>query len=199
MSMALVNESDYLEVFIMKDRTMTAAIAVSTVIFFVMIMAVPAPADAAPPAPWEADELVGKPAPDFTLNSLDALSGKPVTLSSFKGKVVLVNFWVSWCSPCKEEFPAMNRLYNKYKDKGFVVIGVSMDSNKKAAQGFLKDAPVNFINVGDPDLKVSRKKYKVFSQPMTYLIDKNGKLVKKYFGEVDWMNEEVQKEIAGLL
>jgi peroxiredoxin len=163
-------------------------------LLFLTIMA--ARADAVPPSPWEADELIGKPAPDFTLRTLD---GKPFTLSSFKGKVVLVNFWVSWCPPCKDEFPAMNRLYNKYKGKGLVIVGVSMDGNKKAAQGFLKGAPVDFINVSDPDLKVSRKKYKVFSQPMTFLIDKNGKLVKKYFGEVDWMNDEVQREIAGLL
>jgi peroxiredoxin len=177
----------------------TMLTAAAAVLLFVAVISVPTPSGAVPPTPWEADELIGKPAPDFTLNTLDALNGKPVTLSSFKGKVVLVNFWVSWCPPCKEEFPAMNRLYNKYKDKGLVVMGVSMDGSIKAAQGFLKDAPVDFINVNDPDMKVARKKYKVFSQPMTYLIDKNGKLVKKYFGEVDWMNEEVQKEIAGLL
>ena len=97
---------------------------------------------------------VGKTAPDFTLKSLD---GKNLKLSEMAGNVVLINFWASWCGPCREEMPLLNALHNKYEPLGFTVLGVNVEEDVNGAKGFLKNFPVDFPVLLDNTNKVSRQ------------------------------------------
>ncbi|MBF0459506.1 MAG: TlpA family protein disulfide reductase [Nitrospirae bacterium] len=138
-------------------------------------------------------DLAGEVAPDFTLKSI---RGSDVALSSYKGKVVLLNFWSVWCMPCREELPSMNKLYLKYKDNGLVVLAVSTDDDTESVDKLLIKNPVDFPVLMDAGMKVSKRKYHVNAEPTTFLIGKDGKIIRKYFGSVDWMDDAVQKEIT---
>ena len=151
---------------------------------------------AQPPSPFAVDKLSGQRAPDFTLKDIN---GNPVSMSSFKGKVVLLNFWATWCPPCRAEIPSMNKLYQKLKNRGFVILAVSTDRAVVDVKDFLKTMPVNFPVVVDYNLTVSRSLYKVFMLPTTFLIDRKGVIVEKYFGDQDWTEPEIIKEIEALL
>ena len=113
-----------------------------------------------------------KPAPDFTLKSL---SGKNLKLSEHTGDVVMLNFWASWCGPCRKEMPLMNDLYNKYEKLGFVILGVNVEQELQLAKSFLSDTPVDFPILFDSSNKVS-KAYDVIAMPTTVMIDRNGKV-----------------------
>lgn len=147
------------------------------------------------PSPWAMEELAGNRAPDFTLKDL---SGSSVSLSSFRGKVVLINFWASWCPPCREEMPSLDRLYNAYKSKGLVVLAVATDKRISDVKSYMSKYPRDFLVLPDPDLKISRL-YKVFSMPTTFLIAKDGGVIKRYLGEEEWDSPEIRKEIEKAL
>lgn len=151
---------------------------------------------AQPPSPYAVEKLSGQKAPDFTLKDIN---GNTVSLSSFKGKVVLLNFWATWCPPCRAEIPSMNKLNQLLKNKGLVILAVSTDRAVVDVKDFLKNNPVNFTVVVDYNLSVSRSLYKVFMVPTTFLIDKRGIVIEKYFGEQDWTEPEMIKEIEPLL
>jgi len=123
------------------------------------------------PFPAAAAEEV-KPAPDFTLKSL---GGKNLKLSEMAGSVVLVNFWASWCGPCREEMPLLNSLHNKYEPLGFTVLGVNVEEDVKGAEGFLKNFPVDFPVLLDSDNRVSEQ-YKVIAMPTTVVVDRDGNM-----------------------
>lgn len=116
-------------------------------------------------------------APDFTLNDLEDSSH---TLSEYRGKVVLVDFWATWCPPCVVEIPGILKLYNEYKGKGLVVLGVSFDTNLKRLRIFVAKNKIEY-----PVLINARaliKLYKVRAIPTAYLIDRDGKIVEKFIG-----------------
>ena len=119
---------------------------------------------------------IGSPAPEFAMN--DA-SGKPVSLSSFKGKVVLVDFWASWCAPCREENPNVVAAYNQFKDKGFTVFGVSLDKDKAAWEKAIVDDKLAWTHVSDLKYwdNAAAKLYKVQSIPANFLLDKEGRII----------------------
>jgi peroxiredoxin len=121
---------------------------------------------------------VGSPAPEFAMN--DA-SGNPVSLSSFKGKVVLVDFWASWCAPCREENPNVVAAYNQFKDKGFTVFGVSLDKDKAAWEKAIVDDKLTWTHVSDLKYwdNAAAKLYKVQSIPANFLLDKEGRIIAK--------------------
>ncbi len=121
--------------------------------------------------PAYSTEVSGR-AKDFTLASR---SGKNVRLNEQIGQVVLVNFWASWCGPCREEMPKLEELYKKYKDLGVTILGINIDENPQLAKKLLKDIQVTFPILYDPDAQVSEP-YQVESMPSTYLIDKRGNL-----------------------
>ncbi|MBF0318571.1 MAG: TlpA family protein disulfide reductase [Nitrospirae bacterium] len=140
-------------------------------------------------------ELLGQAAPDFSLKSIN---GGTISLSSYRGKVVLLNFWATWCAPCKEEMPSMNMLYHKYKNNGLVVLAASTDNSAAAVERFVSRHHLAFPVLLDSDMKVAKAKYRINAQPTTFLIGKDGTVINKYFGSVNWMDETIQKEIAAL-
>ena len=112
------------------------------------------------------------PAPNFTLKSL---SGKNLKLSEMTGNVVLINFWASWCGPCREEMPLLNALHKKYEALGFTVLGVNVEEDVKNARGFLKNFPVDFPVLLDNKNRVS-KQYNVVAMPTTVVVDRDGNM-----------------------
>jgi len=148
------------------------------------------------PSPYAVEKMVGKKAPDFTLADLD---GKPVKLSDYKGKVVLLFFWASWCPTSTDEFRSLNKLYLAYKERGLVVLAVSSDKTIAAAKEFAAKNRVEFPVLHDEGLSVSKKLYKAYMIPMTFVIDKNGVIINKRFGEQDWIRPALIREIDSLL
>jgi peroxiredoxin len=112
----------------------------------------------------------GAPAPAFELNSN---SGKPVSLADLKGQIVLVNFWASWCGPCRKEMPILEQLNHQYHNKGVTLIGVNVEPDSAAATAWLKATPVSFPILYDVDSKVS-KLYEVQGMPNTVILDRKG-------------------------
>ena len=110
------------------------------------------------------------PAPDFALKSL---SGNNVRLSELRGQVVLVNFWASWCGPCRQEMPLLDQLHNQYKPLGFTVLGVNVEQNSDAARHYLKDLAVHFPVLLD-STNTASKAYDVQVMPTTVIVDRNG-------------------------
>ena len=120
----------------------------------------------------------GQPAPEIRL---DDLSGRPVALSDFRGKVVLVDFFASWCAPCREELPVLEKLSTKYRKRGLVVLGVNIDNDVKAARKFLKEVPVSFVVVHDAAKKAA-KLYAPPTMPSSYIIDRKGRIHRVHKG-----------------
>lgn len=114
----------------------------------------------------------GQSAPEIALKDG---AGKLVQLSGLKGKVVLVDFWASWCAPCRDSMPFLEKLHKTYGDRGLVVVGVNIDNDLAAAQKFLKDMSVSFTIVNDSDKRVA-KSYAPPTMPSSYLIDRQGKV-----------------------
>jgi peroxiredoxin len=121
---------------------------------------------------------IGVEAPDFTMNDFD---GKPVMLSSLRGKVVMIDFWASWCGPCRQENPNVVKLYNQYHSKGFEILGVSLDKDKESWAKAIKDDQLSWIHVSDLQYwqNAVARLYGVNSIPQTYLLDKDGKIIAK--------------------
>jgi peroxiredoxin len=134
-----------------------------------------------------------KPAPNFTLNDP---KGSPVRLSDYKGKVVLLNFWATWCHGCVQEMPWFMEFQDKYRDKGLAVIGVSTDDDGwKSVTPFVREKKVNYVVLID-DKKVSAE-FGLAAMPMTVLIDRDGNIVSKHEGVVD--RDAFEKKILSLL
>jgi peroxiredoxin len=109
-------------------------------------------------------------APDF---ELPLRAGGTVRLSGLRGKVVMINFWASWCGPCRQEFPILDEMYRKYQPMGFTLLGVNVESETKDAERFLSATPVSFPIVFDRDNSVSGQ-YGVSAMPTTLLVDRKG-------------------------
>ncbi|HXH82438.1 MAG TPA: TlpA disulfide reductase family protein [Candidatus Tectomicrobia bacterium] len=125
--------------------------------------------------------LVGRPAAAFTLTSFD---GAPVRLDEHRGKVVVLNFWASWCYPaCYEEAPVLERGWRAYRDRGVAVLGVDIQDKEERARAFLRDFGLTFPNAPDPHGKVSVD-YGVYGVPETFFIDRAGRIRAKHVGAV---------------
>jgi cytochrome c biogenesis protein CcmG/thiol:disulfide interchange protein DsbE len=114
--------------------------------------------------------VAGAPAPDFTLTSLN---GPPVQLASLKGQVVLVNFWATWCIPCRAEMPAIQQAYNAYQNKGLTVLAVNLNEPKTDVQNYVNSLGVNFPVLLDPGDAISTL-YRVRGYPTSFFIDRHG-------------------------
>lgn len=135
------------------------------------------------------------PAPTFTLPDF---AGGKVRLEDFRGKLLMINFWASWCVPCREEMPAMERLYRKYRDNGFVLLGVNLQDDKIRAAAFIKELQITFPTAFDPDGEVGRL-YGAWGLPATYLIDDKGIALARAWGPADWFSADARKLIEALL
>lgn len=135
-------------------------------------------------------------APDFELKDLE---GKKVSFKDFKGKVVLLNFWATWCAPCRAEMPSLENLYRSFKGKGLVVIGVSVDNSDNSVRSFVRQKKITFPILLDSKKEVSFDDYGVIGLPVTFLIDQKGIIVEKVFGERQWDSEEIKEKIKRLL
>jgi len=143
--------------------------------------------------------LAGKTPEDFTMQ----LSGKPTKLSDLRGKVVVLNFWASWCPPCVAETPFLNSLQRKIESRGGMVLGVNVDEDPDAYQKFLVDHGVIFPTWRDPSVQgtVSKiaKDYGTTVYPETYVIDRKGKIARKIIGEQRWDSPEMSAYFDALL
>lgn len=110
-----------------------------------------------------------------------AAAGATLDLSAYAGRVVLVDFWASWCTPCRRSFPWMNRMLERYADEGLSVVGVNLDADRDEAAGFLAETPARFDIVYDPEGQIARK-YDVIGMPSSYLIGRNGELLESHIG-----------------
>ncbi len=117
------------------------------------------------------EELSGKPAPGCTLTSF--AGAEPRDLLHFKGKVVYVDFWASWCGPCAQSFPYMNKLHREYQSKGLEIVGVNLDEEPQEAQAFLTKTPAQFTVLADAS-GACPQAYGVKAMPSSYLIDRQG-------------------------
>jgi peroxiredoxin len=129
---------------------------------------------------------IGTAAPNFSVQDAD----RKVTLGELRGKVVVLNFWATWCAPCVEEMPSLVQLQQRFKDKGLTVVGISIDADGDAYHKFLKDYKVDFLTVRDPDQKTANL-YGTFKWPETYIIDRDGIVRRKFIGAVEWSQPEI--------
>ena len=139
---------------------------------------------------------VGQPAPQFTLPSLQ--QDQPVSLQKFNGKVVYLDFWASWCAPCRTSFPLLNKLHQKLKGQGFEVVAINLDEDKAKAEAFLKEIPVEFTILRDAKGEWSDK-YVVESMPTSFIIDKQGVIQNIHKGFTSDDINELEHKITELL
>jgi cytochrome c biogenesis protein CcmG, thiol:disulfide interchange protein DsbE len=138
---------------------------------------------------------VGDTAPDF---SITTDSGKVVSARDFGGKVLLLNFWATWCPPCVEEIPSLNNLATQLGPKGLVILGVSVDQNEQLYKAFLQRSPLAYLTARDPAEKINLK-YGTIQYPESYLIDRNGKVLEKFISNQVWDSPQMLQQINGLL
>lgn len=130
---------------------------------------------------------------DFTLQDM---GGKKVTLSDYRGKVVLLEFWATWCPPCRASIPGLEKLHQSYKNKGLVVLAVSMDEGEwNSVKSFMTDYGITYTVLKGTDKVVGQ--YHVRSIPMAFILDKEGKISKRYVGY--GMDEDIEKDIKAIL
>jgi len=132
-------------------------------------------------------------APDFTLKALD---GTPLKLSDYRGKVILLDFWATWCAPCQEEIPRFVEWQSKYRDRGLQVIGLSMDDSPESVQKFSREFRMNYpIALGTQD--VASKYGGIFGLPVNIVIGRDGKIKAKHLGMYDLM--QLERELTSQL
>ncbi len=141
-------------------------------------------------------EVARHDAPDFVSENL---RGGNTGLADYKGKVVLLNFWATWCMPCRAEMPGMETLWQRYKDQGFVIAAVSVDEGSRGRiETFSKILDLSFPILLDPESKVSDL-YKVSDMPTSFLIDRNGKVISRIVGTEEWTSPEAIRLVEDLL
>ena len=133
-------------------------------------------------------------APDFSLNGDKGM----ITLSEYKNQVVYLDFWASWCKPCRKSFGFMNNMQERYAKKGLKIIAINLDEDKSAATGFLKKHPANFTIAYDPDGK-SPGEYNLSVMPTSYLIDTQGNVIFRHKGFKETQTASLEKVIVQTL
>jgi len=135
------------------------------------------------------------PTPDFSLATPD---GKKISLKNFRGKVVLLNFWASWCVPCREEMPAMEKLYQEYKDKNFVILAIAVKDRKQDAIDFIKELKITYPIALDPEAQVGNL-YGAWGLPATYIIGPKGEGLARGWGPAEWYSLGARQLIKDLV
>jgi cytochrome c biogenesis protein CcmG/thiol:disulfide interchange protein DsbE len=142
---------------------------------------------------------IGARALDFTIQDSD----RSVTLSQLRGKIVVLNFWATWCPPCVEEMPSLVEMQKQMRDKGVTVLAVSVDDDADEYHKFLKEHGIDLLTVRDPgersDAGVTAgvaSRYGTFKFPETYIIDRNGIIQRKFIGPIDWSQAEIVEYLS---
>lgn len=136
---------------------------------------------------------IGSKAPDFTVQDSD----HTVALNQFRGQIVVLNFWATWCPPCVEEMPSLVEMQRRMKAKGVTVMAVSIDVDENAYRQFLKQHGVDLLTVRDPAQKTPAL-YGTHGWPETFIIDRNGVTRRKFIGAVDWTEPEITDFLSKL-
>lgn len=141
------------------------------------------------------DRLVvaGDSAPGFEVTTD---SGRKIAVDNFGGRVLVVNFWATWCPPCISELPSLNALAAELKGSGVVFLGISVDKDKAAYDKFLKKVKLNFETSRDPEADISAD-YGTFKYPETYVISREGKVLEKFINEQPWMAPAIVARLRG--
>lgn len=134
-------------------------------------------------------------APDFSLQSRD---GGTISLSEFRGQVVMINFWATWCGPCREEMPHLEALYQRYSALGFTLLGVNVEEDSENAEAWLEEMPVSFPILFDPENRVSEL-YDVIAMPSTVLVDRQGNIRFSHDGYQPGYENDYQTQIRALI
>lgn len=140
-------------------------------------------------------DAINIPAPDFTLESR---SGDNIRLEDHRGEVVMLNFWASWCGPCRQEMPLMDEIYSRYQDLGFTILAVNVDENRDEALRFLDKVPVTYPVLYDPESSVSEL-YEVPAMPTTVMIDRDGTARYIHYGYKPGYETEYETQIRELV
>jgi peroxiredoxin len=134
-------------------------------------------------------------APDFTLASN---KGANIRLKDLRGKVVMINFWATWCAPCRKELPLLNNLYNKYKSKGFVLLGVNIDDKSDLAKKMISELKIDFPVLFDSKQSTSET-YDLQAMPSTFILDKNGVIRFSHYGYKSGYEVKYERDVKSLL
>ncbi|MFO7602610.1 MAG: TlpA disulfide reductase family protein [Gammaproteobacteria bacterium] len=143
----------------------------------------------------QAAQALKGPATDFTLKSRD---GKNIKLSELRGQVVMINFWASWCGPCRQEMPLLEDIHNKYSALGFTLLGVNVEEDSSKANAYLRDVSVTFPILYDTKNSVS-KAYNISAMPSTVMVDRDGNLRYLHHGYKPGYEKEYEKQIKALI
>ncbi len=145
---------------------------------------------------WSLQRRTPSLAPDFALPDL---AGQAVRLSALRGRVVLLNLWTTWCPPCREEMPSMERLYQQLRDRGFVILAISQDEGgAKVVEPFVRTLGLTFPVLIDPEHQVGDR-LRVWGYPESFLIDREGRVVERVIGPRDWAAPEQVAALERLL
>jgi len=144
--------------------------------------------------PLLVDFAIGQEAPGFTLSDIE---GKQISLESFKGKPVLLNFWATWCPYCRKERSHLNDLHRKYKDKGLVILSISTDRSLKKLKKYMEKTPADFIVLSDTEGRVSSS-YNIIGLPSSLLITREGIIKYKFTGFREWSSKGSRELIDSL-
>lgn len=167
------------------DRILQASLAVMLCLFVVALHS----------ALHDSSVKVGDKAPDF---SIRAENGRIITARDFGGKLLILNFWASWCPPCVSEAPSLEQLQRQFGSQGLVVLGVSQDTSEDAYRQFLDHFQITFPTARQPDETI-KNRYGTIQIPESYLIDQNGKVIEKVVSEVNWTSEPMVQYVRSLL
>ena len=165
------------------DRLLRVAILVLVVVFVYTLYA----------AIHERVVVAGDTAPGFTLT---ADNGRSISVPAFGGKLLVLNFWATWCPPCVEETPSLSQFAQEFSNKGVVVLGVSVDKDLKAYRAFLQKFNPAFLTARDLSI---HEDYGTFMYPETYIIDAKGKVLLKIAEPANWMDPKMTQYISSLL
>jgi cytochrome c biogenesis protein CcmG/thiol:disulfide interchange protein DsbE len=139
----------------------------------------------------------GRPAPNFAAE--DIATGQRVTLDQYRGEVVLLNIWATWCEPCKREMPAMERLYQEFREDGLQIVAVSVDAGgNEAVEAFVDEFDLSFDILHDPGQSITST-YQVFGLPESFVIDRRGTIAYREFGPKEWDSPESRERVRDLL